>query len=126
MSVDITLEKQISLKDIQEKTEIKIVDHDGRKYLSLGDNPENTLAVHIVNGFIDTITQYWGHSAKEIIDILVLFFQTRFITDNEVDYLIYEQMEGNELTPEELDNLWKETTIHYGFEINKNGVIIKK
>ena len=123
MSINITFEKQIFLKDVQEKTEIKIVDHDGRQYLSLGDNPKNTLAVYIMNGFINTITQYWGHSAKEIMDILVILFQTRFITDEDVDYIMNEQMKGNELTSEELNNIWKKTTIHYGFDIDKNGVI---
>lgn len=113
MSIDITFQKNLNLKEIQEKTNIQIVDHNGKKYLSHNGNvlPITDLDE---NGNFSSISQYGRNELSEIIDIIVPTFQTKFITDNEWEIIIYEQNRGNNI---DVNNVFNETTKSYGYDI---------
>ncbi len=65
--------------------------------------------------FVDEITRYGMNELWEILKELVITFQTKFITDEE------EEMMWHDPTID-VDKLYTETTLKYGFEI-KNGII---
>ena len=124
MSIDITFEKRLNLKEIQEKTDILVDEHKGKKYLKYDGS---TLPINDLdeNENFTSISQYGLNTLGGIMNIIVPTFQTRFITDEVFEDFIHEQMKGKEYTLDEMDNIWTETTIHYGYEISKNGIITK-
>lgn len=122
MSIDITFEKRLALKDVLEKTKIIIIEYNEKKYLKLNND-----VLHINdldnNEEFNSISQYGLNSLQEIMKILVPVFQTRFITDNEVEGILHEQVAGKKYSPVEMDDIYSEITIEYGFVIDENGVI---
>ena len=154
MSLDITLNKNITLQEIIDKTTIKVEykddvhwlvkdgnvinvktytysDEDIQKLISEGKNIEESNGENylILNGEkyllpkdkglnnrIGRLTRYGVNKLKDILSEIVTTFQTKFITDEE-EKMIYNEEDIN------VDNLFLDTTIYYGFNIKEDGVI---
>ncbi|MEA3295890.1 MAG: hypothetical protein U9Q27_02000 [Patescibacteria group bacterium] len=113
MSIDIRFQRQLNLKEIEEKTNIRIKENKGIKFLSY-----NGSCLPIIdldeNGYFKSICQYGLNTLNKIMPIIVSTFKVKFITDNELQFILYEQMRGNEV---DIDKLFDETTKKYGHDI---------
>lgn len=87
MSIDITFQKQLNLKEIQEKTDIRVEEHEGKKYLTYNGSVLPITDLDENENFT-SISQYGMNTLSEIMDIIVSTFQIKFFTDNEL-YEIY-------------------------------------
>ncbi len=87
---------------------------EGGVYLILEDDKFYIEPVSEKDHLIDMIS-YRG-SGADIIDEIVLKFQTTFITDNEY----------YELSSRSFDDVARETTIKNGYDIDENGLISRK
>ena len=112
MSIDITFQKQLNLKEIQEKTDIRVEEHEGKKFLIYNGSVLPITDLDENENFT-SISQYGMNALSEIMNIIVPTFQIKFITDNELDFILHEQMRGNEV---DIDEIFNETTKKYHHE----------
>lgn len=102
MSLDLDFNKSISVKDIEEKTSLKIIEKDGFQYIQ--DQYGNTI---FFKGY--GITLYGHKNPNKILDELITTFDIMFIDDDAIDKLHYESEKYNS------ENLFFETMKEYGY-----------
>lgn len=126
MSLDITFQKIISLSDIQNSTSIKSEILGDAIYLSKNnatvtanyqyiksiENDDNIISSDdiIINGITIYNIQY--DNCTEILNDIVLTFQTKFITDDE-EQIIY----SSNIDDIDIEKMFNDTTIKYGYKI---------
>jgi hypothetical protein len=116
MSLDITFQKRFSLNEVENKTSIKVVKEGVNYWLKKNDN---IVLVMENKCIVCGLTSYGKNNFSEIMDELVVTFQTKFITDNEEETLYYE-------SDIDVDKLFYDTTKEYGYIIDDNGEIFVK
>lgn len=118
MSLDITFQKEFTIKDVEDKTSIKIEYKDDEIFMY-----KNGYAyIHTIkndNGdlIVDSLTRYGANNISDIMDELVITFQTKFITDEEME-MIWRDETLN------IDDMFDNTTKSFGYKID-NGLIYK-
>lgn len=118
MSVEYQFNKRIKLSEIESKTDLKIVEHDGEKFLI--DHYGNS--VHISQSDYDYVYELWSYGLNNstyIRDSLVRVFGVKFIIDNEEMMFYYEP----ELLSDS-ENLYDVVMVRYGYGINDDGSVI--
>jgi len=106
-------QKGFPLEDVEKKTDIKVEERDGEFWLKKG---ENVILTKVKNGIIHGLTRYGENSISEVMNKLVVVFQTKFITDNEEEMVHHD--------PEiDVDKLFDDTTTEYGYTISEKGDI---
>lgn len=121
MSLDITFKKKFTIQEVEDKTSIDIeyqnnnwwMRKNGSSVLIKSYSTEDNGKDNIIDG----LTCYMGNTLSEIMDELVLVFQTKFITCEEEEMCYYD-------SSIDVNALYDEVTLRYGYEI-VDGVITK-
>lgn len=103
MSLDYTFFKKLNLKDVTEKTSIKVVDKNDMKWLQDGDD---VCAVYSnENDDFTMIIRYgFSNDSTNILDTLALTFQAEYADDNQ----LYHYMASREQLTDEDIKKWME------------------
>lgn len=127
MSVDFTFNKKISFDDIEQKTSLKIIENNGKKWII--DTFNNHMLIK-ENNYVDKdrnpadsptleLTAYGGSNSTNIRDELIRHFNTKFITDNEEDMFYYKP----ELL-DKIDEIYNSVMEDFGYIIKDDIIII--
>lgn len=110
-----------SLDDVEKlKNEgYSIEDENGITYAIKGDEKRTIYLDKGKKNEVVSITRFGGNDLSEILDELVITFQTRFITDDEEQELYCGE------NPDE-DKLYTDATIKYGYKIEDDIISINK
>ena len=116
MSTDFKFYTRIRLSEVEEKTNLKIVENDDNLYLE--DNDGNSLLVRTGvfthedsdQEDLDTfeLVRFGDTDPTNIIDELVDKFDLKFLIDDDVEYLYYNEVE-------DFDNYLSESMSKYGY-----------
>lgn len=118
MSVEYQFNKKVKLSDIESKTDLRVVEHDGEKFLI---DPYGN-CVHINQCDYDYLYELSVHGLNNstyIRDSLVKDFNMKFITDNEV-IMLYDEPDLLSDVEDVYDSVMEE----YGYGINDDGSIV--
>ena len=113
MGIDITFNKTISLKDIEEKTSLKI-----RIETVILEN-ENGQGIRC-SIHDDCLSTLMSVRSEEVMDELVGAFNAKFITDNELQMCVSDDENQNEV--ETTENVWDKVTSKFGYIIDGDDV----
>lgn len=118
MSLDIFFLNSFTLEEVESKTDIK-VEYQKDNYWFVKNGSTVLVNIHKDDEdkqiYVDGISAYGINSPYEILDDIVLTFQTLFITDNEFELF----GRGLDLN---VEKLYHDTTVKFGFKL-ENGVI---
>lgn len=127
MSLDITFQKEFTIEDVENKTSIKAEYNKGQYWLVKNGshvliNSYTSTEEDIKNydngkkKIVDGLTSYGLNSISEILDELVLTFQTQFMTDEEENMIYHNQSI-------DVDEVFSNATKKYGYNIDNDGNI---
>lgn len=94
-----------------------IIEENGRNYVLKGGDKRLIRYDKGKENVVDGLTRYGMNELSEIMDELVLTFQTKFITDEEEEMLWRDETL-------DVDKMYDEVTTKYGYKI-ENGIISK-
>jgi hypothetical protein len=140
MSTTFHFEKEITISDLLTKTTIKVEKHNNEFWTI--DEYNNSLTINlkditssnnlelndILDKKINSLTRHNMNTAYYILKIIVITFQSMYITDDDIDEMFYNDIDSK-LTKEDKEklqeDLWKERTLA-DFHIDENGIITEK
>jgi len=111
MSLDIFFNKTVSIKEIKEKTNLKIIEKKGRTFLE--DDYGNSISY-----YEEGMTLYYPQNPNRILDELIKIFDIEYIDDDAFCNYIYEPEKYKDI------DLYIPTMLKYGYFLGVNGKIV--
>lgn len=128
MSVDIFFEKDFTLREVKEKTDLKIELLNDSYWIGKDTIGMEASCVKIndsvddMDQFVTELTSHGCPEASDIIEEIVLKLQTLFATDSQMEEIW--RMENP--TVEDFDRVYEESSDIFGYIVDDQGKIIKK
>jgi hypothetical protein len=127
MSLDIFFDKRFTLNDVKNKTTLEVKFVNDKYWIEKGNSvvlvcQSDNIEYSGLDNIVYEITSYGLNDMKDIMNEIILTFQTMFVTDNEMEFL----WRHAEMNQDDIYKIYKITTERYGYFVDENNIISKK